>query len=222
MARLACEMGPRTEGGKEATLKVALSTLGLVRCAAALLRSHRHRPLAACLQCSWGLPVLLPHRCRTAASPPARPSPTPFTLILLQAYAKYCKDMAGSEPTCPQVELAEGSVRLPPLPPLVNGPPPGQPQQEEGCRGSEQPPEPGAEEAAAPAPVQQAAAADASVSVSSGGSGPLKRASVAQPGGWGTSALGRPTSMAGVRDCAGVAGLEHWTGRLHQCGCRAC
>lgn len=111
------------------------------------------------------------------------------------AYAKYCKDMAGSPPACPKVDIVDPdtSICLPPLPPLVN-PPPAQQQPL-----SQQP------DAAAQGIRRQsteedplAAAADVSVSISASQGGGLKPAggSRSGTGGWGTSNLGRPSALA--------------------------
>lgn len=120
--------------------------------------------------CLWPGPACLP-AC-IGPTPPPRPTLTHHPTHPPQAYAKYVKDQAGAPPHCPEVtiEQPELSVRIPPLPPLVNAP----------------------EE---PAPGRGGGQGDASVGVS------LKPGSGKAGGGWGTSNIARPSTMAG--ECAG-------------------
>lgn len=146
------------------------------------------------------LPILLSYLHHT----PADQLPPPSLPTAPQAYAKYCKDMAGAAPTCPEVEIIdpETSICLPPLPPLVNPPaqqPPAQ-QQDAAVQGVRR-------QSTEEDPL--AAAADASVSVSTSQDGGLKPAGGSRTGGgWGTSNLGRPTALAGEAQivCGGGGG----------------
>lgn len=134
---------------------------------------------------------------------------------MLQAAAKFGKDTAGGEaPPCPEVCIPDPSSRcIPPLPPPVNVAP------------GEAPPLPAAALPAAPqgAGAQAAAAekaeelveaeeaeadaaaggGDAVVTVGSGEGGLKLEEGCALGGGWGTSNIGRPTSLSG-----GLLGLH--------------